>query len=125
MNMKKSIFFIFPIMLLMHSCYYDNASELFPQASLCDTSGAVTFTNDIQPLVNGYCGAQNSCHNNASSNNNYVGLSDYNSMSLVDSTALIESIEHTGSFPMPKNGGKLSDCRINLIKKWLRTGKPQ
>lgn len=108
----------------LHSCYYDNADELFPvQGGGCDTSGTITYKTHIQPILIGYCGSENSCHNIASNSNRNICLADYNSVASIDSTIFIKSIEHTSDYPMPKNGGKLNPCRIDLIKKWLRTGK--
>lgn len=114
------------VTLAIHSCYYDNADELFPTpGGGCDTSGVVGYNSDIKPLLQGYCGSENSCHNSGSNSGNpAVKLETYVQVASLDTARLMGSIEHAAGYdPMPKNGGKLSDCRIALVRKWLREGK--
>jgi len=35
---------------------------------------------------------------------------------------LMKSLDHTGYYPMPKGGNKLSDCEINQVKNWINAG---
>jgi mono/diheme cytochrome c family protein len=83
----------------------------------CDTT-KFTYTATINPLMSTYCV---SCHNP-----NYVGggvlLNTYEGVQAVALNGkLMPSIKHTGPFPMPK-GGKLSDCQITQISKWVAGG---
>ena len=121
--MKKT-FITLCALALMSSCYYDNASELYPEGALkdCD-SVAITYTNYVAPLFSTNCGTNNSCHSAAIAEGGII-LDTYSSAAAVDTTTLLGCIEHLQGFsPMPPSG-KMGDCGINQIKIWVRTGKP-
>lgn len=109
------------ITLILTSCYYDSEEDLYPVlSSACDTT-SVTFSGSIAPLLANSC---NSCHSNstAAAFGNNIRLEAY-----ADVTANIDgfvgSIKQTGAYsPMPKNGGKLSDCSILVVDIWVRDG---
>ncbi len=122
---------LFPVALLIISgfsaCYYDNFAELNPGVGLegcTDTAGAITFTAKVLPIMQQNCGTNNpACHQNNSS----TGFYDLNSKAGVEVAIadgkFLGSIKHDGSASqMPKNGGKLDDCSIAVIEKWLNTG---
>jgi cytochrome c5 len=107
-------------------CYYDTAEELYSAANqniACDTS-AVTYSVSIAPVINASC---NSCHDktHAAANGN-VTLDDYSHFSAVATGGrLMGSIrQQPGFFAMPNNGGKLSECNIAIIQKWINMGAP-
>lgn len=71
----------------MSACYYDSLEELHPAPIIipgvndsastgCDTTKAITYTNDIKPILEGNCGANSPCHQGASSNSG-IDLSTY------------------------------------------------
>ena len=107
------------------ACYYDNFEEINPGLGLqgCDTAGTITYAITIKPIMDSYCGTNNSaCHNSTGS-----GGYDLTSIAGIEVAhadgVLLPSIKHTGPRPMPKNGGQLSNCDINAIEKWLNTGR--
>jgi uncharacterized membrane protein len=83
----------------------------------CDTT-QFAFAATINPLISTYCV---SCHNPSYPGggillNTYPGV-----QAIALNGKLMASITHTGPFPMPK-GGKLSDCQITQINKWVVGG---
>jgi len=105
------------IMFTMHSCYYDNVEELYPQAPSCDTTN-VTYSNTVWPVINANC---TSCHSGGFPSGN-VRLSNYDEISAVAKDGrLLSVIRHEdGWSPMPKGGGKLPDCDIQQIETWVK-----
>ncbi|HAY89569.1 MAG TPA: hypothetical protein DCY51_09025, partial [Bacteroidetes bacterium] len=83
----------------------------------CDTTN-VSYSVQVTSIMNNCV----SCHN-ASSPSGNIRLDNYtNVKTQVDNGKLIGSIEHKAGFsPMPQ-GGKLSDCNIAIINKWLTEG---
>ncbi|MEZ5046544.1 MAG: hypothetical protein R2831_06090 [Chitinophagaceae bacterium] len=88
----------------------------------CDTSGTMTYTNHIAPILQTNC---NGCHN-ASNPSAGIDVSTYNSLSIiVNNGKLNGAINHLSGFsPMPKNAQKMSDCNIAKITKWINNGAP-
>lgn len=116
--------------MFLSSCYYDNLSELHPEIGLtedCDST-TVTYIKDIKPLFVQYCGSDNnSCHSqiNTAQNPSLETLDDVSFLVLNGGTQLLSSITHddpANVSPMPKDGGKLSDCKINKVKAWINQG---
>lgn len=109
---------------LISSCAYNSGEDIVGPEPCQDTTGAISFANDIQLIMNGSCGGQNTaCHGQG--NPTGVDLYDYNGVynqTLFDNP-LVSSITHDGNYnEMPKGGGKLSDCKINLISAWINRG---
>ncbi len=120
---------LFGGLTLLSACYYDSVEELDPnfgQIGNCDTAGVISFSQRIQPILTTYCGtsgsAASSCHgNNATSS---IPLVTHADVSLSASDNLMDAIRHeNGASAMPKGGGKLDNCRITLIQKWIDEGK--
>lgn len=118
---------IISLALGLTSCYYDNFKELKPEGALpsvtntCDTSGVVSYSAQIVPILNASC-TQN-CHNGTGSGHdltNYAAVNfDAAGGSLYGSVAQVAPYQ-----AMPQGGSKLSDCDIAKIKKWVDGGAP-
>lgn len=117
------------VLLLLQSCYYDNAEELNPgfgQNGNCDTAGTISFSTRVIPILTTSCGSTGSsasgCHgNNASSG---IPLVSWQQVVTAANGNLMDAIRHVnGASPMPKGGGKLDDCTIAVIQKWIDEGK--
>ncbi|MBL0342474.1 MAG: hypothetical protein IPP71_17170 [Bacteroidetes bacterium] len=122
----KKIFIAVLCLGTWSSCYYDNASELYPASGLnqnCDTIN-VTYTKNIAPLFLSNCGTNNSCHS-ASNAQGGIILDNYAAAASVDDITLIGCIEQQTGFSAMPPSGKMSDCGINQIKIWIQNGKPQ
>lgn len=125
----KKIFAICLVMAAFTSCYYDNVDELHPAAAPCDTTGTVSFANDISPIMLHSCGSGNSnCHNTDGSTSLY-GLGTYADVisTINNSGRFLETITHSTSINsakwMPLGSGKINDCSIQKIEAWLNRGK--
>ena len=89
----------------------------------CTIPATVSYSSDVIPVLQNNC---YSCHS-ASSNVSGILLDNYNSLRYyAENGYLYGTISHAGGYrPMPDDGGKISDCNIALIKKWIDTGTPQ
>jgi uncharacterized membrane protein len=87
--------------------------------TVCDST-VYTFSGQIQPLMNKYCVG---CHS-ASNASAGVDVSSYTGVKNSINSGLVASLDHTGYYPMPKGGNKLTDCEIAQVKKWIASGAP-
>ncbi|MFN8394573.1 MAG: c-type cytochrome domain-containing protein [Bacteroidia bacterium] len=88
----------------------------------CDTSAAVTYSGDIQPMISTYCGG---CHGGSSPS---AGL-DLNSFTVVKDNVVNGRIQGsmTGDpnyVSMPPNSALLPSCYVTKIEQWLAEGTP-
>lgn len=115
------VFFLILTTIYITGCYYDNEEYLYPKiTSTCDTTN-VTYSLSVEPILNTYC---ISCH--GSSNITGVTLDTYVGVQVqVANGHLLSSIVQDGSVPaMPQSGGKLDNCNISIIRKWIKEGTP-
>lgn len=121
--MKRIFFLLAPIsgiMLMLTSCYKDNAEDMYPPSG-CDLS-AVTYTVSVKPVIAQSC-AITGCHIDATRNG--IDLSTYDGVAAVARDGrLLPAIKHTGPSPMPQGSAKLDDCTISKIEKWVTDGSP-
>ena len=108
---------------MITGCYYDNEEKLYSEVSnTCDLTD-VTFAATVKPILQASC---YSCH----SNSNYVNsgggvkLENYADVKTsVNSGKLMGTVKHLSGFQqMPQGGGKLSDCEISQLQKWIDNG---
>jgi hypothetical protein len=104
----------------MHSsCYKDNKASMYPSSATCDTT-TVTWTSDIQPLVNNSC-ATSGCHDASGAGgyalNNYAGVK-----TMVDNQRFI-TVMVNGT--MPRGGATMDACSINKVRAWINRGALQ
>ena len=121
--MKKNIFYLIlsGSLASLSGCYNDTEEQLYG-ASVCNLD-IVTYALSVQPIISNNCYA---CHSqaNAPANGSGIVLEGYAKLIIaVNNGLLVESISHgPNASPMPKNAPKLSDCKINTIKKWIESG---
>ena len=121
--MKKilTVLLIF-FMAGINSCYYDSEEKLYPVLSTsCDLEN-VTYSATVKPILQASCYA---CHSNANSATlgSGIKLENYEDLKIHAQDHLMGAIKHEPGFtPMPFNGGKLPDCEINQIQKWIDNG---
>lgn len=89
----------------------------------CTIPTNVSYVTDIAPILQGNC---YSCHSAASPSSGIL-LDSYNGLKFYAQNGyLYGTISHANGYrPMPDDGGKLSDCNISIIKKWIDSGTPQ
>ncbi|MCU0345617.1 MAG: hypothetical protein MUC59_01655 [Saprospiraceae bacterium] len=129
--LKKTVFGLSAALLLlamMSGCAYDNFEELYPpDPAGCDTS-AVSFANDIEPLMKSSCGSLSTgCH--AVGNFNDADLDSYEGVKAVaDNGKLVSSVTWDGvatNSRMPSgSSSKMDDCTIQDIQQWVADGAP-
>jgi hypothetical protein len=88
----------------------------------CDTSN-VKYSTHIKPLIQNAC---QGCHNAANAGGG-IDLSAYSGVkAIADNGKFFGSVSHNSGYsPMPKNGNKLTDCQINMVKIWINKGALQ
>jgi len=124
MKKQKLIFIsLIAIAVIITGCFNDSEEKLYGQPNItCDTT-AMSYTQDIVPIIDAYC---ITCHNqsNAASIGGNVVLEGYTDLKVyVDNGLLLSSVSQDGNAsPMPKGGSKLSDCEIEKIAAWITAG---
>lgn len=122
--MKKAVKSILILALaLLAACYYDSEEKLYPVvASGCDLSG-ITFTASVKPILQASCW---SCHSNTQANSSGGGVRLENHadvQTIAKSGKLMGTVKHASGYQeMPLGGGKLSDCEISQLQKWIDNG---
>jgi mono/diheme cytochrome c family protein len=53
-----------------------------------------------------------------------VDLSSHLGVKNAINQGLLKSLDHSGYYPMPKGGSKLSACEINQVRNWIQRGAP-
>ena len=108
------------ISMMLESCKYNNVEEM---RNSCDTT-QVTYSGTIVPILEANCYR---CHGtNSNSGSGGIILQDYNVLSgFASDGKLYGNAAHLpGYIPMPYDGGKLSDCDLAKLKKWIDSGHP-
>ncbi|TWI81347.1 hypothetical protein IQ13_2365 [Lacibacter cauensis] len=109
--------------LLLTSCYYDNAEDLYGQLAPCDTAN-VRYSVQVVNILSQNCYR---CHGGNAIDGAGVKLQD---VKVVQSNALsgtlLSVLKHApGYVQMPKNATKLSNCDIAIIEAWIKRGAPE
>jgi hypothetical protein len=111
-------------LLAITACEKNNVEDITQeQTGGCDTLKAISFKNQVEPLFKTECGSQGGCHGSGSAFGG-VNLEDPQKiLSVVQSGLLMKSVNHeSGVSPMPKGRPKLDNCRLNMLRKWIREG---
>jgi len=89
----------------------------------CIIADSVFYSKDIVPILQNNCYR---CHSGAS-NISGILLDNYSALKFYAQNGFLYGvISHSSGFrPMPDDGGKLSDCNIAIIKKWIDSGTLQ
>lgn len=117
MNSSKVSILLFLIVGIFESCKYDKQEELYGSNN-CDTT--VVVYEDIRSQFEQDC---YNCH--LAGNGTGVEIFDYTSLSSYAQkrgSLLMGVTSHTTGSPMPKGGGKWSECRVNKLKAWINQG---
>ena len=122
MKLLNSVLIVL-LMAISSGCYYDNEEKLYSQVdNTCDLT-SVTFAATVKPILQASCLA---CHSNSSANSSGGGikLQDYVDVSVqAKNGKLMGTVKHASGYQaMPQGGGKLSDCEISKLQKWIDNG---
>lgn len=119
---------------LMDACAYKKADELYPSVSCpADTISTISFSRNINPVLTRNC-ATAGCHSGAApeggldldSAQAYAQLSKSGSGyidTISPGNGLLYASLVSATDPMPPTG-KLDDCTLKLILKWLQQKAP-
>lgn len=104
-------------------CYYDNEEVLYPKLYNPCNDTVVTFSGTVNQILQP-CFA---CHSNSAVNAGEGGgikLENHaDVLTYVKNGKLMGSIRHDDLFiKMPQTGGKLPDCEIAQLQKWIDNG---
>lgn len=91
-------------------------------SSGCDTTN-VKYSTHIKPLIQNNC---QGCHSGAAPGGG-IDLATYSGVkAIADNGKFYGTISYLPGYkPMPKNGSKMTDCQINMVKIWINQGAPQ
>ena len=111
------------LIVFITGCYYDTEERLYPVVSTsCDLTN-VTFAATVKPILQASC---LNCHSNSNAVNNGGGLKLENYADVktqVSNGKLMGTVKHSSGFQaMPQGGGKITDCEINQLQKWIDNG---
>ena len=130
----KKLLTVFVLIIFLDGCYNDKYDKLYtlPPATTttCDTSGTLSYANDIEPIIASNCFSPgNGCHDATGSS-----VSGYNYQTSIISLqsnaqngSLLSDINFMptrGHNSMPLNGAQLSTCDIDKITRWANEGAP-
>lgn len=132
-NRNKSTYLVLIIisgfLFFMSSCYYDSLEELDPNFGLvgnCDTAGTISFSQEVKPIITTFCGSTGGSSTSCHGTNSLSGIPLVSHLDISSSASdnLMDAFRHiNGASAMPKGGGKLDNCRIATIQKWIDEGK--
>jgi hypothetical protein len=116
----KFLFFCVAVVFVFDSCYYDSAENLYPPVD-CNTAN-VSFSADIQPILNNSC---LSCHS-AAANRGNVNLEGHTAvLKYAKNGSLVGSVIYASGYSnMPQGASKLETCKILKIEAWVNAGSP-
>ena len=106
--------------VMIGSCYYDVAEELYPPTECITTN--MSYAANIQPIIQTNC---YTCHSvSAAPANGNIILEGYSEIKkYATSGQLVGAIKwQSGYSPMPKDRPQLSDCNIAKIESWVNAG---
>lgn len=106
------------LVLWSSACYYDVEEELYPSNG-CDVSN-VSYSGTVEPIIKNRCYV---CHGTGVNLGN-VTLQGYDALkTYAQNGKLLGTIKHESGFsPMPQSGGKVPDCEIQKVEKWIIDG---
>jgi uncharacterized membrane protein len=124
--MKRLAFIIIILVAATISgCYYDSEEKLYPVLDTSCNLDNVTFSGTVKPILQASCYR---CHSNANTLNLGGGIKLENHtdvQSMANSGKLMGVVTHASGFiPMPQEGGKLSDCEISQLQRWVDNQTP-
>lgn len=105
---------------LIYTWIMQGALNNYCNSSNCDSIN-VTFSGTIMPMITTYCMG---CHSGTNPSGG-ISLTNHSQVSANAQPGIWSTINHYNPWiPMPYNGPKLSQCKINQFKRWLDIGKP-
>ena len=118
-----SLFFI----SALYSCTFQNEEDYFGEP-ICDST-KINRDNlyvDYEDLTYIFTGICASCHNSETTLKPGIVMDTYEDVvKSINTGKVLPAIKHVGSYKMPYNQAKLSDCEIQKITVWIEKGMPK
>lgn len=115
----RRILFIPALMLAVSSgCYYDVEAELYPDT--CAVPDVVSWTTDIQPVINASC-ATSGCHVTGGTGPGNMESYEGVKAKVDDGEFQIRVLQEQNMPPSES----LSNCTLQIIQAWVDAGAPQ
>ena len=99
--------------------------ELAPTVSNCDSTGTISYSKQIVPILNTSCGLNSGgCHSATSS---YGDFTNYAGVKIHLPNMVLHAVlqdDQTHYVAMPLAAPKLSLCNIAKIRNWINQGYP-
>jgi len=123
--MKQSFTAIFLLTTIVmvaffsQGCLKDNEEDLFPDTD-CDTTGTISYANDIVPTIESQCYI---CHSGQAQSGGGIILDTYTNFSAYAPLVVtaISKQPNEAKF-MPQGGSRLDDCFITKLQVWINRG---
>jgi len=116
--------FLILIIATIAGCYYDSEERLYPKLSNPCNDSVVTFSGTVTSILQ----PCQSCHSNSNAvgSGSGIKLQNYSDIMIqISNGKLMGSVNHTnGYIPMPNGGGKLPQCEIDQLQKWIDNQSP-
>jgi mono/diheme cytochrome c family protein len=91
-------------------------------AGACDSTSATTYSAVIAPMIQTQCIG---CHQGANPSGG-VALSTYSNVtSAVNSMGLVDAVNGVNGRSLMPPSGRMSNCNVALLERWVRAGMPQ
>ncbi len=91
-------------------------------AGACDSTSATTYSAVIAPMIQTQCIG---CHQGANPSGGVV-LSTYSNVtSAVNSMGLVDAVNGVNGRSQMPPSGRMSNCNVALLERWVRAGMPQ
>jgi len=109
------------------SCTSTNEEDYFEDpvcdSALVDRDTIVVYYDDLTYIFSGIC---QQCHSPELTYRQGIIMDSYeNVVSSINTGKVLPAIMHEGSYKMPNNLPKLSDCEIQKIDVWIERGMPE
>lgn len=109
------------LLITTGGCTRENEEELFSDIN-CDTTGVISYANDIVPMIQAQCYG---CHSGQAQAGAGIILDNYTAFTAY-SHRVLEAISKQPNEPkfMPQGGSRLPDCFILKLHRWMERGLP-
>jgi hypothetical protein len=84
-----------------------------------------TYTSDINEILDNSC-AKSGCHDLVTKSNGFDFSTYVTAMPISQGANFLGAVQHKSGFiPMPMDGPKLSDSKVQLLTCWVQNGSPE
>lgn len=131
-NKRTSFLTIVLLIFIATSCWYNRKWEnLHPNgqatssANSCDTSGVISYSATVLPIIQQNCSTTPGCHVSGGSAFDYTVFNNFKSdAQSAWGVRYRLNLPTSNGIHMPQGGGYLPACDTMKIRKWIYSGCP-